>query len=89
VYDGAANSKTNESGLETEDGDAEGLLPNQLHKLTSHRVKQDASSEPSEGKQPTAATGKRKVQMPRTLEREYWLTKKTSNSTVPNDNKLK
>lgn len=89
VYDGAANSKTNDFGMKTEDGDAEGLLPHQPHKLTSHTVKQEAGSEASEDKHSTTATGKRKVQMPRTLEREYWLTKRTKNSTIPNDNKLK
>jgi hypothetical protein len=89
VHDGAANSKTNYSGMKTEGGDVEGLLLHQPHKQTSHTIEQEADSELSEDKQLTAAAGRRKVQMPRTLEREYWLTKRTNNSTIPNDNKLK
>lgn len=89
VYEGAANTKANVFGMKTVDGDAEDLLPQQQDRFPSHTSKHEAS-EPSGDKQLTAATGKRKVQMPRTLEREYWLTKKTSSSnTALNDNKLK
>jgi hypothetical protein len=67
---------------------AAGALPQQPEQLTNH--KPSTGSEPGKDKQPTPASGKRKVQMPRTLEREYLLTKKTSSyKSAANDNKLK
>jgi hypothetical protein len=80
VYEGA--------GMKAVGHEAAGVLPQQPEQLSSHEA--STCSEPGKDKQPAPATGKRKVQMPRTLEREYWLTKKTSSySTTPNDNKLK
>jgi hypothetical protein len=80
VYEGA--------GMKAADHEVAGVLPQQPEQLTNH--KPTTGSEPSRNKHPTPATGKRKVQMPRPLEREYWLTKKTSNyNSTPSDNKLK
>jgi hypothetical protein len=80
VYEGA--------GLKAADHEAAGALPQKPDQLTNH--KPSTGSEPGKDKHPIPATGKRKVQMPRTLEREYWLTKKTNTyNSTPSDNKLK
>lgn len=80
VYEGAR--------LKSVDRDAAGVLPQPPDQLTSRELSTD--SEPSKDKQPVTATGKRKVQIPKTLEREYWLSKKTGSvNRSANDNKLK
>lgn len=80
VYEGA--------GVKAVDQEAAGVLPQQPEQLTNHEA--STGFEPGKDKQPAPATGKRKVRMPRTLEREYWLTKKAkSYNSTPNDNKLK
>jgi len=74
--------------MKSMDRDAACVLPQLPDQLTSHEA--SADSEPSKDKQPVTATGKRKVQIPKTLEREYWLSKKTGSvNRSPNDNKLK
>jgi hypothetical protein len=70
------------------DRDAAAVLPQPPDQLPTQEA--SADSEPNKDRQPATATGKRKVQIPKTLEREYWLSKKTTGAnTSPNDNKLK
>jgi hypothetical protein len=74
--------------MKSVDRDAAGVLPQPPDQPSSHEASTD--SEPSKDRQPVTATGRRKVQVPKTLEREYWLSKKTSGANAsPDDNKLK
>ncbi|XP_023711955.2 zinc finger protein 358 [Cryptotermes secundus] len=80
VYEGA--------GMKAVDHEAAGMLPQEPEQLTNHEA--STGFERGKDKQLVPATGKRKVQMPRTLEREYWLTKKAKRyNSTPNDDKLK